>query len=121
MNEKLGKALNFLRQLNPCQDTLKEIIIALVGKLKDEQMLRNVNSEVVSRINDCITRVEQEAARGWAIGDTARFIHSSEGRMVTIKISSINWKTVTGVELDGTGKETIKKWRVAPSVLKKVA
>ena len=121
MNEKLAQALSFRSKLKPCEETLKEIILVVVGQIKDEKMLREVNSEVVSRINDCIVRKEQDAARGWAVGDMAKFFRESELRFVTIKISSINWKSVSGYEIDKTGKETSIRWRVAPSQLQKAA
>ena len=68
--------------------------------------------------NEIVTREAKQAMRGLAIGDLAQFAKGT--RTVTIRIESLNQKSVSGVEMNGE-EVTTKRWRVAPSLLKRVA
>jgi hypothetical protein len=96
----------------------KETFRAVFGDLNDVD-LKQLCDEVIEEIKERRRMQQRTASSKFHRGQTVRF--DKDLRSITMKIETINDVTVSGVELDGQGKETNKKWRVAPTFLKVAA
>lgn len=98
-----------------------EIIATAKLEALSTEQLRALNQQVVGVLKGRYTAAAMQKARQFRVGQQARFLSSKTYQYVTIRIDRINTKTVSGTELDATGRPTHRTWRVSPGLLSGVA
>jgi hypothetical protein len=87
-------------------------IIDAMGKTE----LLALNRLVIDRVRKIDAVEAVRAGANIRIGDVMRFT-SKHGRVVRIRVTKVNVKTVHGDEVDGENRSTFMKWRVSPQML----
>ena len=85
-------------------------------RMMPESALRELHDAVVTVINEKVRRKTALAARAFAPGDHVCFVDTRRCRQVTIQVTRINTKTVSGFEVSRPSVS----WRVPPSRLSHV-
>lgn len=85
-------------------------------RMMPESALRELNNAVVTILNEKLRRKTALAASAFAPGDHVCFYDRRNVRVVTMQVTRINAKTVSGFEV-GRPSTT---WRVSPSMLSHV-
>lgn len=75
-----------------------------------------LNESVVGAIRERRVIEAQGIMRRFQFGEVVKVARRGGGTF-KMKIESFNSKTVSGLELDGGGKETSRRWRVSPSLI----
>lgn len=90
-------------------------------KSLSETQLLAINKAVCDEIRQRRSTVARESVREFKFGDRARFYSDKFRKWITINVTRLNSKTVSGYEVSDEGVEMPhRQWRVAPSILMKV-
>jgi len=91
-----------------------------LNKMSDEQ-LRELNSGIIAVLRQRQTFRMQSVLTGFKVGDKVEF-HSNKfgGTTVTARITKLNQKTCSCVELLKSGADSNRTWRVAATLLHRV-
>lgn len=95
-------------------DALRSIPLTSMSKAE----LLALNEAVVAQIRTLQTTEAIRAGMQFRPGDKASFYSSKYGRNIAIKITKVNIKTVSAVELNDDGTVSYRTWKVAPTMLK---
>ena len=84
------------------------------------EKLRELNDVVVSQIRVLQEQRRREVVAVLKVGDVVAF--TKKGRPVFVKVTGFNVKTMSGVEVnrDGSTYPVLRRWKMAPTMVRKV-